>query len=223
MPPGARLLIVSDPDASASTLLRVLAGLARIQRGQVHIAGSSDPTGEGWGRRVAYLGPNPGLHAWMTPREALQLAGDLLSLSHDETVRRVERALAWTQIPATDASRPMSRGGLPLLQRTGFAAALIGDPEVLLFDEPLRALDERERFRLLKLPGGRRTILLASRYPASEAGLAGHIAYLRHGRIELIAPVTALERAELPLSHRGIVALADLRATGRPVPGVSPA
>ena len=218
VPAGARLLLVSDPDATASTLLRVLAGLSRVHHGKVRIAGSSDPTSGGWGRRVAYLGPHPGLHTWMTPTEALHLAGDLLSLPPDETARRAERALAWASIPAMEATRPMSRGGLPLLQRTGLAAALIGDPEVLLFDEPLRALDERERFRLLKLPGARRTILLASRDPASEAGLAGHIAYVRNGRVELIAPVAALERAELPLSHRGIVALADLKAVGQPEP-----
>ena len=92
----------------------------------------------------------------------------------------------------------------------------MSDPEVLLLDEPLRALDAEERSRLLKLPGRRRTIVLASRYPASEAGLVGHVAYLREGRIELIAPVGALERAELPLSHRGIAALAGMKAAGMP-------
>ena len=214
VPHGARLLLVSDPDATASTLLRVLAGLSRIQRGEIQIAGTSNPTAAGWGRRVAYLGPDPGMHTWMTPVEALHLAGDLLDLAPDETARRVERAIAWTRIPSAFASRPMRRGGEALQQRTGLAAALIGDPEVLLLDEPLRALEARERFRLLKLPGRRRTILLASRYPASEVGLMTHVAYLRRGRVELVAPVAALERAELPLSHRGIAALAEMKAAG---------
>lgn len=214
VPHGARLLLVSDPDATASTLLRVLAGLSRVDRGEIQIAGSSNPTSAGWGRRVAYLGPDPGMHTWMTPIEALHLAGELLDLAPDETARRVERAVAWARIPSDAASRPMRRGGEQLQQRTGLAAALIGDPEVLLLDEPLRALEARERFRLLKLPGRRRTILLASRYPASEVGLMAHVAYLRAGRVELIASIGALERAELPLSHRGIAALATMRAAG---------
>jgi ABC-2 type transport system ATP-binding protein len=214
VPHGARLLLVSDPDATASTLLRVLAGLSRIDRGQIQIAGSTNASTTGWGRRVAYLGPDPGMHAWMTPIEALHLAGDLLDLSRDETARRVERAIAWARIPSSAASHPMRRGGEPLQQRTGLAAALIGNPEVLLLDEPLRAIEAWERSRLLKVPGRRLTIMLASRYPASEVGLMQHVAYLRGGRVELIAPVGALERAELPLSHRGIAALAEMRAAG---------
>jgi ABC-2 type transport system ATP-binding protein len=211
VPAGARLLIVSEPDAAASVLLRVLAGLSRADRGEVRIAGSRDPSAGGWGRRVAYLGPDPGLHTWMSPIEALRLAGQLLDLSSDETERRIERAITWVRIPPAAATRPMSRGGASLQQRTGLASALMGDPEVLLLDEPLRSIEARERARLLKLPGRRRTVLLASRYPASEVGLMAHVALLRAGRVALIAPIEALERAELPLSHRGIAALAAMK------------
>jgi ABC-type transport system involved in cytochrome c biogenesis ATPase subunit len=41
-------------------LLRVLAGLSRPDRGRVEIAGSSDPSSSGWGRRVAYVGSESG-------------------------------------------------------------------------------------------------------------------------------------------------------------------
>ena len=211
VPPGGRLLLVSDPDSTASTLLRVLAGLTPADRGKVRIAGSSDSGSDGWGRRVAYLGPNPGLHAWMTPLEVLRLAGDLLELPAAETARRAEQVIAWARIPLDALARPMRRGGAALHQRTGLAAALLGDPEVLLLDEPLRALDAEERRSLLRIRGRRRTILLASRSPASEVGLAAHVVYLHSGRVELIAPIADLEAAGLSLSHRGIEALAAMR------------
>lgn len=214
VPAGARLLLVSDPDATASVLVRILAGLVRPDRGAISIAGSRDPSAEGWGHRVAYLGPDSGLHAWMTPIEALRLAAELLDLPAEEAARRTEQAIAWAGISPAEASRPMRRSGVVVQQRTGLAAALMGDPEVVLLDEPLRALDARERTRLLRLPGRRRTVLLASRYPASEAGCAAHVALVRRGRVELVAPVTALEAAGLPLSHRGIEALAEIRAAG---------
>jgi ABC-type multidrug transport system ATPase subunit len=193
-----RLLIVSEPEASASSLLRVLAGLSRPSRGRVEIAGLSDASVSGWARRVAYLGPEPGIHRWMTPREALTLAAGLLEVPASETSARIERALAWARIAPE------------------FASALIGDPEVLLLDEPLRALESHERSRLLRLPGRRRTMLLASRYPASEEGLASHVAYLRRGRVALIAPIADLEASGHPLSARGIAALAAQRSQASP-------
>lgn len=213
IPVGVRLLLVGEPDASASALVRILAGLSRPQRGRVEIAGLPDPSVDGWGRRVAHLGPEPGVHAWMTPREAVTLATQLLGLAPGEGARRVERALAWTRIDRADADRPVRRGGPPLLQRTGLAAALIADPEVLLLDDPLRAIEAHERTRLLRLPGRRRTVVLASQYPASEQGLVSHVALLRGGRVALLARVTELEAAGLPLSMRGIVALAEQRAS----------
>jgi ABC-type multidrug transport system ATPase subunit len=214
VPAGGRLLLVSEPDSTASTLLRVLAGLVHVDRGRIRIAGSSDPGPDGWGRRVAYVGPSPGLYAWMTPREALRLTGDLLDLSAAESARRAERAASWARIPVAAMEQPMSRSGAALLQRTALAAALLGDPEVLLLDEPLRAIDPEERRRLLGLHGRRRTVLLASRYPASEIGLAAHVVYLRGGRVELIAAIPDLDAAGLPLSHRGIEALAAMRSPG---------
>ena len=220
VPVGMRLLVVSEPEASGSALIRVLAGLSRPDAGRVEIAGMTDPSRDGWGRRIAHLGPEPGIHAWMTPREALAVAADLLELPPAEAGRRIDRALTWSRIPTESADRPVRRGGPPLFQRTAFAAALIADPEVLLLDEPLRALEAHERSRLLRLPGPRRTIVLASRYPASEVGLVSHVALLQHGRVALLARTVELESAGLALSLRGVSALAEMRpaAPGRQTP-----
>jgi ABC-type multidrug transport system ATPase subunit len=211
VPVGTRLLVVSDPESSASVLVRVLAGLVRPDHGRIAIAGMTHADPGGWGRRVAHLGPEPGIPRWMTPREALRLAAALLDVPPDEARVRIDRALAWCGIRDAVADWPVGRGGPPLLQRTGLAAALIADPEVLLLDEALRSLDTHERTRLLRLPGRRHTIVIASRYPASEAGLASHVALLHGGRLVLMVPVSALDEAGLPLSTRGIVALAERR------------
>lgn len=212
IPVGARVLLVSEPEGAASALVRVLAGLSRPSAGTLEIAGSGNGTGGGWGHRVAHLGPEPGIPRWMTPREAIALSARLADLPSEEARIRTDRALAWVGIRADAADRAVRHGGPPLVQRTGLAAALIGDPEVLLLDEPLRALDTLERTRLLRLPGPRHTILIASRYPASEAGLVSHVALLQGGRTVLMAPIAALEEAGLPLSMRGIASLAAVTA-----------
>lgn len=216
VPVGMRLVVVGEPDESASMLIRVLAGLSRPRRGRIEIAGLTDPSASGWGRRVAHLGPEPGIPSWMTPREVLALAAQLLGLSAGEASRRIETMLAWARVRSEWVNRPVRHGGPPLIQRTALAAALLADPEVLLLDEPLRALDAVERSRLLRFPGRRRTVLLASRYPASEVGLATHVALLRDGRVALLAAVADLEAEDLPLSVRGIDALAERRAAAPP-------
>ena len=225
VPVGMRLLVVGDPEASASMLIRVVAGLSPPKRGRVEIAGLPSRSSDGSGNRMAYLGPQPGIHGWMTPREVLALCGRLLALPDAELTRRVERAIAWVRIPISMVDRPVRRGGPPLAQRVGLAAALIADPEVLLLDEPLRALETHERARLLRLPGARRTIVLASHYPASEAGLMSHVALLRAGRVAMLARIGDLEAAGLPLSMRGIMSLADLRpstvGSGSPRPAAA--
>ncbi|MGZ8564260.1 MAG: ATP-binding cassette domain-containing protein [Candidatus Limnocylindria bacterium] len=216
VPVGMRLLVLGEPEESASMLIRVLAGLSRPRRGRVEIAGLTDPSAGGWGRRVAHLGPEPGIPSRMTPREVLALAADLLDLASADAARRTETMLGWARIRPEWRDRPVRQGGPPLIQRTGLAAALLADPEVLLLDEPLRALEAGERRELLSLPDRRRTVVLASRYPATEAGLATHVALLRGGRLAVLAAVTELEAAGLPVSVPGIDALAEQRAAASP-------
>jgi len=218
VPVGARLLIVAVPDASGSLLLRVLAGLARVDDGRVRLAGGLTPgtSPAGWARRTAYVGPDLGLFQWMTADETLALAARLIGLERSDARSRIDAGIERWELGA-GRDRPLSRMGLAFMQRTAMAAALLGDPEVVLLDEPLRALDPEERIRLLRLPGERRTVVLASRYPASEAGAVNQVALLQQGRVTLHAPISALEQHGLPLSLRSIETLAGLVAVRREV------
>jgi len=215
VPVGARLLLVSDPDGAASLLLGILAGLVRQRHGQFELAGLSraaDSEGS-WYRRVAYLPPDGGFYPWLSPLEVLDLAGRLAGHDKAERARRVEAAVERYQLGGS-LRRAVSRGGPALAQKVGLAAAMIGDPEVLLLDEPLRAVGPAERGQLLRIPGRRRTLILASRYPASEEGLVDQVALIRDGRLALHVRRAELTEHELPLSMRGIAAIADLRAAG---------
>lgn len=210
--PGVRLLIVGDPDDSASLLVRVLAGLVRPSSGTVTLAGIDGPDAARRGGRVSYLAADPGIHGWMTPREAVRLAASLLGLSRDDRERRSAEVLAQAEIPESDRDRAVRRGGIELLQRVGLATALVGDPEVLLLDEPLGSQEPDARERMLSLPGRRRTILIASREPSRDAGLVTHVMLLRGGTVALLAPVSDLTGAGVPFTRQGIAAFAVARA-----------
>lgn len=212
---GARLLIVSRPEESASLLLRVLAGLSHATAGTVRLAGvaRADNSPAGWARRVGYVGPEAGIYPWMSPREVLDLAARLADFDIDERRRLIDLAAERYRMgPHLDG--PIRRGGPSLAQRTALAAAMLTDPEVLLLDDPLRAIEPTERARLLAIPGRRRTVLIASRFPASEAGLVNQVALLQDGRLVLHVPVRELDARGLTLSQRGIEALAELAAAG---------
>jgi ABC-type multidrug transport system ATPase subunit len=208
---GARLLVVSRPEQSASMLLRVLAGLSRIRRGTVRLAGVARPdsSAAGWARRVGYVGPEAGIYPWMTPREVLDLAGRIAEYEPREIQRRIDRVAELYRI-GVHLDQPIRRGGEPLAQRVALASAMLTDPEVLLLDEPLRAVDAEERARLLTIPGRRRTVVIASRYPASESGIVKQLAFLSEGRLRLHAPIAELDRRGLALSQRGIDAFIEL-------------
>ena len=221
------MLLASQPDDAASLLLRILAGLARADSGSIRLAGldTADPERGGWRRRVTYLGPGGALPGWISPREALHLAASLLGYDRRERHDLVESAIARYGLHrGTGPDRPLRRSGMAFAERTALAAAVVGRPEVLLLDEPLRSLTADERADLLGAVPQRTTILLASRLPASEAALVNQVALLRDGRFVLHAPVSELERRGLPLSMRGMEALAALagRVTVPPTPG-SPA
>jgi ABC-type multidrug transport system ATPase subunit len=210
---GARLLVVSSPEQSGSMLLRVLAGLSRVRSGIVRLAGVARPdsSAAGWARRVGYVGHEAGIYPWMRPREVLELAGRIAEYEPAEIRRRIEVVSEHYRI-GVHLDQPIKRGGEPLAQRVAMASAMLTEPEVVLLDEPLRSMEPEERARLLTFSGRRRTVLIASRYPASEAGLVNQVAFLRDGRLIVHAPMEELDRRGLALSQRGIDAFIELSA-----------
>jgi ABC-type multidrug transport system ATPase subunit len=208
---GARLLVVSSPEQSGSMLLRVLAGLSRVRSGIVRLAGVARPdsSAAGWARRVGYVGHEAGIYGWMRPREVLELAGRIAEYDPAEIRRRIEVVAEHYRI-GVHLDQPIRRGGEPLAQRVAIASAMLTEPEVVLLDEPLRSMEPEERARLLTFEGRRRTVLIASRYPASEAGLVNQVAFIRDGRLALHAPISELEERGLALSQRGIDALIEI-------------
>lgn len=217
VPAGARVLVAGVAPGSPSLLLRIMAGLARPDQGRVVLAGLLREAAipEGWARRIGYVGADPGIPLWMTPAESLQLAARLAGIDGPQRDRLIDESLQRFQLGAI-RDRPLRHAGRIIAERTALAAALLPDPEVLLLDEPLRAHSPPDRLRLLRIPGERRTVLIASQYPAQEGGIVDRIVLIRDGRIALHAPITELDAQRLPLSLRGMTALADLVIAGLP-------
>jgi ABC-2 type transport system ATP-binding protein len=169
--------------AGKSTTLRIMVGLTRATSGSATISG----------RRFADL-PNPGLevgvlldasaqHAGRTGREILTLAQRFMGLPRT----RVEDMLDLVSLTPDEASRRVGNYSLGMRQRLGIATALIGDPEVLVLDEPANGLDPagirwmRDLLRGYADRGG--TVLLSSHLLHEIEVIADDIVMIGHGRI----------------------------------------
>jgi ABC-2 type transport system ATP-binding protein len=169
--------------AGKSTTMRIMVGLTRATSGIATISG----------RKFADL-PNPGLevgvlldasaqHAGRTGREILTLAQRLMGLPRT----RVEEMLAAVSLTTEEASRRVGEYSLGMRQRLGIATALIGDPEVLILDEPANGLDPagirwmRDLLRGYADRGG--TVLLSSHLLHEIEVIADDIVMIGHGRI----------------------------------------
>jgi ABC-2 type transport system ATP-binding protein len=181
--------------AGKSTSMRMMVGLTRPTAGHVTISG----------RRFADL-PNPGLevgvmldasaqHAGRTGREILTLAQQMIGLP----ARRVPEMLALVGLAETESNRRVGSYSLGMRQRLGIAVALIGDPSVLILDEPANGLDPagirwmRDLLRDYANDGG--TVLLSSHLLHEVEIIADDIVMIGRGRIVAQGSKTELLRA----------------------------
>src|SRR6185437_451148 len=91
-------------------------------------------------RRLGFLPENPYVYPYLTPREFVELCGRLSGVRGASLRARATSVLDQVKIGYA-ADRPVRRLSKGMLQRAGLAAALVGDPEMLVLDEPMSGLD----------------------------------------------------------------------------------
>jgi ABC-2 type transport system ATP-binding protein len=163
-----------------TTLMRAIVGTQRIAGGTVEVLGL--PAGSpALRRRVGYMTQAASVYPDLTTRENLAYFAALLGVGPprvDEVVRLVELASH-----AHDLVGRLSGGQR---SRVSLAVALLGDPEVLILDEPTVGLDPLLRQSLWELFGqlaAAGTCLLVSSHVMDEAARCDHLVLLRQGRV----------------------------------------
>ncbi|TYO91157.1 ABC transporter ATP-binding protein [Oceanicella actignis] len=143
---GEFLVILGFSGAGKTTLINLMAGLDRPSAGRVAFRGA-EVTGPGPDRAVVFQ--NYALMPWLSVAENIALAVKAVrpDLSRDERAARVERYVRLVGLTHAATRRPAELSG-GMRQRVNLARALAMDPEMLLMDEPLSALDALTRARL---------------------------------------------------------------------------
>ncbi|HYN87056.1 MAG TPA: ABC transporter ATP-binding protein [Ardenticatenaceae bacterium] len=187
--------------AGKTTLLRILATLLQPTRGRV-VVGGFDVTDreQRWAvkRLLGYLPQELGLYPNLSSYEFLDYIATLKHL-HDARTRRseVERVLALTGLEGVARRRIRTLSG-GMKRRVGIAQALLGDPKLLIVDEPTVGLDpeERVRFRtLLARLAGDRVVVLSTHIVEDIATTSEAMAVMHQGRIIFHGSPTELLRA----------------------------
>ncbi|MFJ8692702.1 ABC transporter ATP-binding protein [Streptomyces roseolilacinus] len=243
--PGVVTGFLGPNGSGKSTTMRMILGLDRPTSGRVTIGGHPFRELPNAPRQVGALLDARAVHGGRTARSHLLALAQLAGIS----ARRVDEVLG--VVGLQDVARRRSKGfSLGMGQRLGIAAALLGDPQVLLFDEPVNGLDPegilwvRNLMKALAAEG--RTVFVSSHLMSEMALTADHLVVIGRGRLladmsvrEFIAtnsagfarvrtPVGEPEQREklvAALTGAGGFVLSEpdgaLRVTGLPLPRVS--
>ena len=126
--------------AGKTTTMKLLLGFVRPTSGSASVAGHPAGTPEAR-KRFGYLPENPALHEFLKGDELLVLLGRLSGLSGREAKRRAGELLELVGLTGRGTDRPIRKFSKGMVQRLAIAQALVADPPIVLFDEPMSGLD----------------------------------------------------------------------------------
>jgi ABC-2 type transport system ATP-binding protein len=183
---GGRVTGLLGPSGSGkTTLMRAIVGVQIVERGSVSVLG--EPAGSPQlRRRVAYITQAPSVYGDLTVRENLRYFARIL----DVPAERVDEAIATVDLGA-EADRVVDRLSGGQRARVSLATALLGEPEVLVLDEPTVGLDpvlRRDLWSTFKRLADDEAALLVSSHVMDEADRCDELLLMREGRILVHAP-----------------------------------
>jgi ABC-2 type transport system ATP-binding protein len=181
--PGTVTGFLGPNGAGKTTTLRILVGLTRPTRGSALVGGHAYPRIPNPGLHVGVLLDASAQHAGRTGREVLMIGARTMGLDS----RRVDEMLDVVGLSPPESRRRVRDYSLGMRQRLGIAHALLGDPAILILDEPANGLDPagihwmRELLRSFADRGG--TVLLSSHLLNEVELVADEIILIGRGRI----------------------------------------
>jgi ABC-2 type transport system ATP-binding protein len=193
---GETFGLLGPNGAGKTTLLKILLGIIRPTSGRATLMGH--PLGDrNVKQRLGYLPENAYFYDYLSAWEFLEFTAGLFQLPKELQIKRIPELLNLVGIDQKTARkkqlRQYSKG---MLQRIGMAQALINDPEVVFFDEPMSGLDPTGRYQvreiILSLKEQGKTIFFNSHILADVEQICDRIAILNKGELLCIGSLREL-------------------------------
>lgn len=196
--------------AGKTTTMNIMTGCLSATSGQVLIDGYDifEEADEAK-RMIGYLPEQPPLYMQETPREYLQFVGEAKGLKGNELNEQIEAVIETARIKEVQHRRisDLSKG---YKQRVGIAQALLGNPEIIILDEPTVGLDPIQIIEirdLIQSLGKDHTVILSSHILSEVQAICEKILIISHGKLVAFDEPDKLERNLL--SAGGIVLTVD--------------
>ena len=193
VPRGCAFGYLGPNGAGKTTLIRVLLGLTHADAGTMRLLGHDVPAQRDIAlARVGAIVDEPRFHQHLTGRQNLEI---LAAAREPAATQRIDGALDRVGILHRDNDR-VSKYSMGMRQRLGVAACLLGDPHLLILDEPMNGLDPggmvdmREMITSLVAEG--RTVVLSSHLLDEIERTCDAVAIVDQGRIIRQGPITEL-------------------------------
>ncbi|HEY1301740.1 MAG TPA: ABC transporter ATP-binding protein [Stellaceae bacterium] len=183
---GEIIGLLGPNGSGKSTILRMLAGYLQTTSGTLRVAGIDVAANSlAVRRQVGYVPEDAPLYDGMRVAEFLRFMSAIKGLRGGAVRAAVDMAVGLLDLGPV-AATPIGKLSRGYRQRVAIAQALLGDPPVLVLDEPTNALDAYQVIgvrELVRSMAGRRTVLLASHVLAEIDRLASRVMILRDGRL----------------------------------------
>ncbi len=189
--PGEIFGYLGPNGAGKTTTIKMAVGLLKPSKGRISCFGK-DVTCMDVRSRIGFLPEHPYFYQHLTASELLEFYGGLFGLGFEEARRRAVHLLDITGL-AKFGKRRISKFSKGMLQRIGFAQALMNDPDLVILDEPLAGLDPvgRKQMRdlILDLKQNGKTVFLSSHILQDIEMICDRVGILWEGKIVKIARV----------------------------------
>lgn len=182
--------------AGKTTALRMLVGLSKPSQGSITIAdtpvvfGTSDAN-----TKIGYLPELPSMYRWMTGFEYLSFVADIFGLKGEKKAEKIAELLNLVDLTEAKHKRISTFSG-GMKQRLGIAQALLNDPEVLILDEPVSALDPLGRKEVLKVIEklkNNRTVLFSTHILSDVDRICDDVVIINNGKLVVSSPLSTLK------------------------------
>ena len=183
IPSGQLTGFLGPNGAGKTTTFRSILGLTRPDSGEIEMLGLTVPAQlPQIAKKVGVIVEEPGLITTLNGRTNMAVAADTLGFGHE----RVDELVEFVGLTA-DAHRKVGDYSKGMRQRLALAAAMLGDPELMILDEPLDGLDPAGqhafRARLKNLAAEGRTVLVSSHDLADVEALADYVVVIDQGQL----------------------------------------